>query len=109
MLRDGPLDLSYYSPGTIFCFYSEKKPPVANYFFSITTGGGGGQRWKVWYKMQQKHIDVMHILNNCAFSALQITNKKLKGVIAIKAVFPQLSPHNRAEEERNNYKIREGT
>ena len=43
MLRDGPLDLSYYSPGTIFCFYSEKKPPVANYFFSITTGGGGGR------------------------------------------------------------------
>ena len=42
MLRDGPLDLSYYSPGTIFCFYSEKKPPVANYFFSITTGGEGG-------------------------------------------------------------------
>ena len=59
--------------------------------------------------MQQKHIDVMHTLNNCAFSALQITNKKLKGVIAIKAVFPQLSPHNRAEEKRNNYKSREGT
>lgn len=56
--------------------------------------------------MQQKHIDVMHTLNNCAFSALQITNKKLKGVIAIKAVFPQLSPHNRAEEKRNNYKSR---
>lgn len=51
----------------------------------------------------------MHTLNNCAFSALQITNKKLKGVIAIKAVFPQLSPHNRAEEKRNNYKSREGT
>ena len=59
--------------------------------------------------MQKKHIDVMHTLNNCAFSALQITNKKLKGVIAIKAVFPQLSPHNRAEEKRNNYKSREGT
>ena len=59
--------------------------------------------------MQQKNIDVMHILNNCAFSALQITNKKLKGAIAIKAVFPQLSPHNRAEEKRNNYKSREGT
>lgn len=51
----------------------------------------------------------MHTLNNCAFSALQITNKKLKGVIAIKAVFPQLSPYNRAEEKRNNYKSREGT
>ena len=36
------MDLSYYSPGTIFCFHSEKKPPVANYSFSITDGGGGG-------------------------------------------------------------------
>lgn len=52
------MDLSYYSPGTIFCFHSEKKPPVANYSFSIPDGGGG-QRWKVWYKMQQKHIDVI--------------------------------------------------
>ena len=42
----------------------------------------------------------MHTLNNCAFSVLQITNKKLKGVIAIKAVFPQLSPHNRAEDKK---------
>ena len=69
------MDLSYYSLGTIFCFHSEKKPPVANYSFSITDGGGGGR----------------------------------EGVIAIKAVFPQLSPHNRAEEKRNNYKSREGT
>ena len=58
---------------------------------------------------RRKHVDVMHTLNKFAFSALQITNKKPKGVIAIKAVFPQLSPHNRAEEKRNNYKIREGT
>ena len=35
------MDLSYYSPGTIFCFHSEKKPPVANYSFSIPDGGGG--------------------------------------------------------------------
>ena len=33
------MDLSYYSPGTIFCFHSEKKPPVANYSFSITDVG----------------------------------------------------------------------
>ena len=32
------MDLSYYSPGTIFCFHSEKKPPVANYSFSIPGG-----------------------------------------------------------------------
>lgn len=51
---------------------------------------------------RRKHVDVMHTLNKFAFSALQITNKKPKGVIAIKAVFPQLSPHNRAEEKRNN-------
>ena len=36
------MDLSYYSPGTFFCFHSEKKPPVANYSFSIPDGGGGG-------------------------------------------------------------------
>ena len=38
------MDLSYYSPGTIFCFHSEKKPPVANYSFSIPDRGGGGGR-----------------------------------------------------------------